>query len=783
MYRGNEMRNKRKLVFLFALVAAVFVFSGISLALTTIWDGDTDTNWAEPLNWDNGVPASGDVVVFPDLNYAVVNNPTISGAAACATISINSNTAAFTLTVNAALTMDAAGSISASGGANGVTITGTNDITASGAITFDNDDSGGMTISVANINGNGSNTIAFTGSQNITVSSVIADSGSSNPVSVGMDAVADVVTLSGANTYTGAVSVNSGTLNLQNDTAAGTTAGGVTVAAGAGLQLENTVTIGAAETLTLNGDGGAVIELESVSGSNRWQGPITLSSAAVDIVSSADNLYLSNTISGQNITFDCNTGDINATGVIGAGAITVTQAGTGTLLLGGDNTYTGALTIGAGGTVELAHPNAFGTGAGTLTIGAGGTLILGDAIDAADWDQPITLISAATINANYSGCEIDENITNAAGLLYFEGSEHLTVSGIIGPNGGGVRLDMTNEFDTITLTGANTYTGNTNIVTGTLNLRNDTAAGTTAGGVTITAALGGRLELQGGITVGNEDLWINGDGGAVVEMNNVSGVNAWNGAVTLATATVGIKSTAGTLTFGSTMSGQNVEFDCNTGDITVTGVIGTGLGTTLAKTGTGTLTLDGADNYNGATTVDAGTIVLNGVKAGSSAYTVNNAGTRVEGTGTIPGSITLNTGTILAPGGTAVGTLTVSGSVIFNGASQLIVNNANALHDLLAIGTDLTLSGTALIDLEAGESYSVSNNVVTIAGTYNPATEFLTTGFPANWGISSTASDISLTYSGGGAIPTLTEWGLILFSLLLAAFAIRTMKSKRYDIA
>ena len=65
---------------------------------------------------------------------------------------------------------------------------------------------------------------------------------------------------------------------------------------------------------------------------------------------------------------------------------------------------------------------------------------------------------------------------------------------------------------------------------------------------------------------------------------------------------------------------------------TVSGVIadgggGGGTGGSLIKTGAGTLTLTGINTYTGATTIDAGTLVLSGSGDIASSSSVNNHGT------------------------------------------------------------------------------------------------------------------------------------------------------------
>ena len=85
---------------------------------------------------------------------------------------------------------------------------------------------------------------------------------------------AGTLIVTAANTYTGATTITSGVLNIQNATALGTTAGGTIVAAGAALQIQGGITVGA-EALTLNGDGVAGTgALRNISGTQRiqWRG-------------------------------------------------------------------------------------------------------------------------------------------------------------------------------------------------------------------------------------------------------------------------------------------------------------------------------------------------------------------------------------------------------------------------------------------------------------------------------------------------------------------------------
>src|SRR5439155_15075986 len=159
----------------------------------------------------------------------------------------------------------------------------------------------------------------------------------------------------------------------------------------------------------------------------------------------------------------------------------------------------------------------------------------------------ITINSTTRINSDSGTLTLDvasgNAITGTNDALQIGGAGNVTINDAIATGSGTLTKD---GAGTLTLSGANTYTGATTVSAGVLNIRNATALGTTAGGVTVanTAA----LELQGGITVGAEALSIAGTGVSNAGVvRNISGTNTYGGAITL-TADSRINAEAGPLT-------------------------------------------------------------------------------------------------------------------------------------------------------------------------------------------------------------------------------------------
>ena len=106
----------------------------------------------------------------------------------------------------------------------------------------------------------------------------------------------------------------------------------------------------------------------------------------------------------------------------------------------------------------------------------------------------------------------------------------------------------------------------------------------------------------------------------------------------------------------------------------------------LTKVGTGTQVLSGGNGYTGATTVSAGTLLVNspGSLASGSAVTVASGAT-LGGNGTIAGVVTNTAGGILSPGTNGVGTMTLNGNLVLKAGSTntFVVNGSTLTNNVL----------------------------------------------------------------------------------------------------
>ena len=229
------------------------------------------------------------------------------------------------------------------------------------------------------------------------------------------------------------------------------------------------------------------------------------------------------------------------------------------------------------------------------------------------------------------------NVIQSDGTLVFDAvAQSDNISRVISASGS---VQVSNG--TLTLSGANTYSGNT-ILNG----------GELVAGVAENAGVSGPLGVGGTISFNGGTLGFS--------VNNVFDYSSRF----------------------NTAAGQQYNFD--TGGQNVT--LATGLnssGSTLTKTGPGTLTLSGASTYTGSTTVNAGRLLFQGSKSGSGNITVADGATL---------GITA-TGTQVTPGTLAVGT---------SSGATLVFDSVNSTTTALIAAGTLSAAGTTTINVNSG---------------------------------------------------------------------------------
>ena len=437
-----------------------------------------------------------------------------------------------------------------------------------------------------------------------------------------------------------------------------------------------------------------------------------------------------------------------------SGGHSISKNGASTLILGGANTYTGATTI-SEGTLRLGVSGAI-PDTSAVTVDSGATLSL------SGYNETIASLSGA-------GTVKNNSTTNATLTLGDATSKTFSGTLIDGSTG---KLALTKQGSgTFTLTGVNNYTGATNINAGVLNIRNNTATGTTAGGVVVASTAA--LQLQNNISVGAEALTLNGAGvSSDGAMRNISGSNSWAGAITLGSASR-INSDSGTLTLSGniTAAGKNLTVGGSENTI-ISGAIGTTTGT-LTKDGNGTLTLSGANTYTGNTLISAGTLVLgNNLALQNSALDTSGAGV-MNATGfTTPtfGGLTgsKNLAAVITTGYDSVTGITLNPSsgvsniysgVIADGAAGMTLTKSGAGTQVLSgantyTGATTVNAGTLTLDYSTQDNSKISETAALIlgGGTLNLSGGTCTQGQGGTTSTTFSAGRSFITRTSGSAV-------------------------------
>ncbi|MEI6070989.1 MAG: autotransporter-associated beta strand repeat-containing protein [Verrucomicrobiae bacterium] len=671
-------------------------------------------------------------------NLGGANGTSTNGFAQGSAIGFDTtNASGLTFTVGDIL----ADSTGSGGGTLGVTKLGTNTLVLTGNSTYTgpttitagtlqigNTSDAGSIDSTSAITDNGTLTYNV-GAGNRTVSAAISGTGSITQNGTG------TLTLSGANSFTGNVTLNAGTLALNNASALGTSNGTLTIAAST--TLDNTsaaaITLSSNKTVTLNGD----FAFTGTKDLNLGNGTVYLGTAA-----------------GTSRTITSNSGNLTLGGIIsnGVSASSIIKAGAGALTLGGANTFTGGVTLNAG-TLNINAAAALGTNTSTLFIADGTTLgnTSGTAISMTvnnpqTWNGNFTFTGAGLSNVRsdlYMGGAVSLGTALGTSRTITVTSGTLDEGGVIG-NGTTANSLIKEGAGALSLTGTNTFTGGVTLNAGTLNINAIAALGTTAGTFTIN---GGTLAVSQGnagsggsnglLTSNYVQVW-NGDFGftvAPVTSGLFVGYNSQN--LNIGTGTVSLGNVAGgnatrTITVGAASAKDGYYANFTVGGIISNGSNGSSANS-ITKNGTGVLTLNGANTFTGGVTLNAGTLQLGNAAA--------------LGTGTL----TINGGSLAANVAT-----TLTNVQVWNGAFSVRPSIPAATGFALNMGTGaVTLAGNSTVTNVAGALLTVGGAIGDGANTYGVT---WVAGYNAN---SSFALTGNSTYHGPTVVQSLSGTGSV----------------------
>jgi autotransporter-associated beta strand protein len=254
------------------------------------------------------------------------------------------------------------------------------------------------------------------------------------------------LTLARANTYTGATTVNAGTLTAANAAALGTVAGGTTVNAGATLNL-NGVAIGA-EAVTLNGAGVGGAGALQGTGAASLAGPVTLASGSSVGAGPGSALALNGMVNGAaaldlvgggTVTFGNTVGNATPLAALTQSAATTLNVNGGLVSTAGAQTYNGPMVIGGPTTLQTAGGSITANGAvtataGTLSLAAGaGNVMMANAANNFGAVQVTSGANIDLVDANALVLGASNVGTIRARTL----AGDLTVNGVIAATGGG----------------------------------------------------------------------------------------------------------------------------------------------------------------------------------------------------------------------------------------------------------------------------------------------------------------------------------------------------------
>jgi fibronectin-binding autotransporter adhesin len=486
--------------------------------------------------------------------------------------------------------------------------------------------------------------------------------------------------LAGANTYGGGTTVSAGTLQVGNGGATGSIAGDVlnngALAFNRSDEISFTGVVSGSGRVTQSGAGTLTL-----SGTHTYGGGTTVSAGTLQLGNGGTTgSIVGNVLNNGTLAFN-RSDNTSFTGVV-SGTGRVAKFGAGTLTLSSANTYAGGTSINAG-TVNAAVSGALGTGA--VAVSSGATLNFNGTADA----RNLQITLAAPVGPSFDISNVAFNNNSSAGNATFVANAYSSVTFNHDSTAGNAVFENRGGDTTFVFSATAGNARITNFADGGTYFWDTSSAGQ----ATITNETGGQIGFNYSATADQATI-VNKAGGKV----HISSLSAAAGTA------IGSLEGAGDVLLGTkalTTGGLNTSTE-------VSGVI-SGVGGSLVKVGSGTLTLSGVSTYTGGTQVNAGTLSVNNT-TGSATGTGNvqvASGATFAGSGIVTGAVTIADGGSLAPGNSP-GTLT-TGDLTLNSGSFLVyelgATGESLLSDLVKVNGNLMLDGTLNVTPSTGGSF------------------------------------------------------------------------------
>lgn len=436
--------------------------------------------------------------------------------------------------------------------------------------------------------------------------------------------------------------------------------------------------------------------------------------------------------------------------ISGTGGFVQAGAG-GTLQLSGANTFSGAVLVTNGSTLQLGSSLALGGGTNKITVVASGSTL-----DINGYTAGGTVMVAGTgVSGNGALTDSGYSVYDNPGPGF---ATNITLTGDttfyyptrwdMGSSAGGNVISTLGQPYNLTLNSSSGYfewrnlaldpaLANITVQSGNLGVVGTTSFGNPADTLVLTPS--GQLTIYGASVYVNKAVdFQNG-----ASINNASGANTMNGTMTLET-------------------GAYCQFNVSGGTTLTLSNSLTGAGVLYQNGGTGTAILDGnSPAFTGGVILYSGQTTLNGlIGSGITAY----AGTTLTGSGTADGLV--DVGGNFYPGGqSGAGTFTAAGGLTLESTAALTMDLGattgvgGGTNDLIAITGDLTVNGNNIsINPLAGSLATGSYVLMTYSGNLNGSFGTAATVTSSRYSFTldtSTPHEIKLDVAG---VPNLLAW-------------------------